>query len=404
MEIDGNVVRIQPFVAFTTAIIVLFVGKALNRRLGGLRYLNISESVSGGLLISIILAVIYFVSRIEVYFDLAARHYLAVYFFTSIGINTSLRHLLAARRALVTLLVASVAYIVMQDIIAVLTANAFGYAGPKAVLAGTIALIGGSDAVMALAPTFVEEFGIANAKEIGIASVAFGLILGSLAGGPTARYLIQRHGLRSDAAGAPGTEPSGGRAPGTVDTIDFLQSILVINICIIVGLALNQIIDDAGYRLPLPVVCFAVAIVLTSLVPTLFPKISWPSNTSAMALISEFSLGTLFGLSLIGAQLWVIADLPAQLLTIVLVQVVATVVVTVLVIFRIMGRDHDAAVMCSGFIGFTLGSTSTAMANIKAMTERTRRLHIALIIVPLVAVLSGDIFNRFLVPLFLDRF
>ncbi len=404
MEIDGNIVRIQPFVAFTIAIIVLFAGKALNRRFGALRHLNISESVSGGLLISIILAAIYFVFRIEVHFDLAARQYLVVYFFTAIGINTSLRHLLAARRALVTLLVASVAYIIVQDIITLTTAGAFGYAGPKALLAGTIALIGGTDTVIALAPTFVEEFGIANAKEIGIASVAFGLILGSLAGGPTARYLIQRHGLRLDAAGARETELGGEGARGTVDTIVFLQSILVINICIIVGLALNQFIGDAGYRVPLPVVCFAVAIVLTSVIPTLFPKIGWPSNTSAMALISEFSLGTLFGLSLIGAQLWVIADLPAQLLTIILAQVVATVAVTVLVIFRIMGRDHDAAVMCSGFIGFTLGSTSTAMANIKAMTERTSRLHIALIIVPLVAMLSGDIFNRFLVPLFLGRF
>ena len=96
--------------------------------------------------------------------------------------------------------------------------------------------------------------------------------------------------------------------------------------------------------------------------------------------------------------------MPAQLLTIILVQVLATVAVTVLVIFRIMGKDHDAAVMCSGFIGFALGSTSTAMANIKAMSEHTGTLHIALIIVPLVAVVSGDILNRFLIPLFLARF
>lgn len=397
MEFDGYIVRIQPFVAFTVSIIVLFAGKALNYRFATLRQLNISESVSGGLLISIFLSVIYFVFQIEVQFDLATRDYLVVYFFTTIGINTKLRSLLAARRALATLLVASVAYMIAQDMIAALTASAFGYAGPKALLAGTIALIGGSDTVIALAPTFAEDFGIAHAHEIGIASVAFGLILGSLTGGPVAWYLIRKHGLRSH------TEYPGERAHGTVDTYVFLQSILVINVCIIVGLALRQMITDAGYELPLAVICFAVAIVLTSLVPALFPRISWPSNTSAMDLISEFSLGTLFGLSLISAQLWVIADLPPQLLTIIAVQVLAAVAMTVLVIFRIMGRDRDAAVMCSGFIGFALGSTSTAMANIKAMSGHTGTLHIALIIVPFVAVLSGDIFNRFLVPLFLGR-
>ncbi len=397
MEIDGNVVEFRPFVAFTMAIIVLFVGKALNRRFAALRRNNISESVSGGLLVSVLLAAIYFVSGIEVHFDMTTREYLVVYFFTTIGINTQARELLAARRALVTLLAASVAYMVVQDLIAFLTASAFGYAGPKAVLASTIALIGGSDTVIAFAPTFVEEFGIPNAKEIGIASVALGLILGSLAGGPTARYLIERHGLR------PGGEPAAQRARGTVDTYVFLQSILAVNICIIIGLALQQVFDDAGYDVPLAVICFGVAIVLTSLVPILFPKLGWPANTSAMALISEFSLGTLFGLSLIGAQLWVIADLPAQLLTIIVVQVVATVAVTVLVVFRIMGSNHDAAVMCSGFIGFALGSTSTAMANIKAMTEHAGKLHIALVIVPFVAILAGDILNRFLIPLFLQR-
>ena len=292
---------------------------------------------------------------------------------------------------------------VAQDAITIFAANAFGYAGPKALLAGTIALMGGTDMVSALAPTFVDYFGIADAEEIGVASVAFGLILGSLAGGPTARYLIERHRLRPASAEAPDKSVTDG-ARATVDTVDFLQSILVINICIIIGLALNQFIEDAGYTVPLPVTCFAVAIVLTSVVPTVLPKIAWPSNSSAMALISEFSLGTLFGLSLIGAQLWVIVDLPAQLLTIIAVQVLATVAMTVFVIFRIMGKDHDAAVMCSGFVGFTLGSTSTAMANIKAMTDRAGTHHIALIIVPLVAVLSGDILNRFLVPMFLARF
>ena len=79
-----------------------------------------------------------------------------------------------------------------------------------------------------------------------------------------------------------------------------------------------------------------------------------------MFLIAELSLGILFGMSLISAQLWVIIDLPPYILAIILVQALVTAAVTIAFVFRIMGRDHDAAVMCSGFAGLALGSASTA--------------------------------------------
>ena len=123
-----------------------------------------------------------------------------------------------------------------------------------------------------------------------------------------------------------------------------------------------------------------------------------------MSLLAELSLGIMFGMSLISAQLWVIADLPIHLLATVLVQLGATVAVTVLVIFRIMGSDHDAAVICSGFAGFTLGSTSTAMANMKAVARDSGSLHMAFIVVPMVAVLCIEAINGLMIRVFLAWF
>jgi ESS family glutamate:Na+ symporter len=404
VEIVDNVVRIQPFVALTTAIIVLFVGKALNQRFEALREFNISQSVSGGLLVSILLAVIYFVFGIEVQFDLAARPFLAVYFFTAIGINTKLREVLAARYVVVMLLTATIAYMAVQDFIAVSIASALGGAGPEALLAGTVALTGDIQTIIAWAPTFEDDFGIADARETGIAIATFGLVIGSLAGGPIARHLIRRHGLRPETVNPANMGQTSGRADGNVDPSVFLQSILAIHICIIVGLGLNQLLADAGYALPLPVACFCVAIVLTNLIPPLFPKANWPSRSGAMFLIAELSLGILFGMSLIGARLWVITDLSAQHLTIVLAQALATVAITIFVIFRILGRDYDAAVICSGFVGLVLGSKSTAMANMKAVAQYSGTSHMAFIIVPLVAVFCIDVVNRFLIQFFLAWF
>lgn len=400
MEIVGNVVWVRPFVTLTIAIIVLFVGKDLNQRFAWLRRFYISESVSGGLLMSIVLAVIYLALRIEVQFDLTGRQYLLVYFFTAIGINTKWRALVAARLALAMLLATTIAYIALQDFIAVSVARALGGVGPEALLAGSVALAGGSETTIAWAPTFVADFGIADARQIGIASATFGLILGSLAGGPIARHLIRRRGLQPQAVDGPG----GALAHGNVDDLGFLQSILAIHICVVFGFGLHQLFADRGFALPLPAVCFLVAIVLTNLIPTVLPKVRWPSRTPAMSLIAELSLGILFGMSLISARLWVILDLPPQLLIVILVQLAAMVVIAVLVVFQIMGRDHDAAVICSGFAGFALGSTSTGMANMKAVARDSGSLHMAFIVVPLVAVLSIDAVNGVLIGLFLAWF
>lgn len=375
MEIVDDVVKVQPFVVLTIAIIVLFIGKALNQHFVALREFNISESVSGGLTISIILAAIYFVFQIEVEFDLAARQFLAVYFFTAIGINTKLGDLLAARRPIVTLLAAIIACMSLQDVIAVTMARSLGSAGPQALLAGTVALTGGAETVSTWAPTFVDDFGIADAHEIGIACATFGLLLGSLVGGPIARYLIQRNGLQLEAVAVRTVAPADGRAHDGADYFVFLRSILAIHICIIVAFVLNQLLADRVLALPPPAACFLVAIVLTNLIPVIFPGVGWPSRTLAMSMIAELSLGTLFGMSLISAQLWVIIDLPAEFLTIALVQVAVTVIITTFVIFRIMGRDYDAAIVCSGFAGFALGSTSTAMANMKAVAKHAGVSH-----------------------------
>lgn len=398
MEIAGNLVWVRPFFTLTIAIIVLFVGKALNRRFEWLRQFHISESVSGGLLVSVALAAAHLVSGIEVQFDLAGRQYLLIYFFTAIGINTEWRKLAMVWRALVVLLAVTVAAMALQDLVALGVAGALGGADPTALLAGSVALAGGTETVTAWSPTFVADFGIGDAHRIGLAAATFGLILGSLAGGPIARRLIRRHGLETiDAADGASTQ-------GRIDDVGFLRSILAIHICVVFGLGLDQVLAESGVALPVPAVCFVIAILLTNLIPALLPGVGWPSRTPAMSLIGELSLGIIFGMSLISARLWVVLDLPPQLLIVVLAQFAAMGVITASVVFRVMGGNHDAAVVCSGFVGFALGSTTTAMANMKAVAGQSGSLHMAFIVVPLVAVLAVDAVNGLLIRLFLAGF
>jgi len=408
VEFAANVVEVRPFVTVTLAIIVLFIGKALNRRFAVLYRSNISESVSGGLLVSLIIGAIYLVFDLQIDFNLAAREYFAVYFFTAIGINTSLRELLAARRLLAILLVATMVYMILQDGIALAVASLLGSGGPEALLAGTAALTGGQETAAEWTASPVGDLSLAEARTIGIATAALGVIMGSLTGGPLAGYLIRRHRLHPKTVepGLAEGEEVSLEVPerGTIDGSIFLRAILAIHVCIIGGLLLNQLLADVGFDLPLAVACFFVAIVMTSTIPSLLPRAIWPRNTLAMSLIAELSLGTLFGVSLISAQVWLIVDLPPAFLTILLVQLAVTAAVTLFVIFRAMGRDYDAAVICAGFVGLALGSATTAMANIKAVTKHSGTSHIALIIVPLMTVVSIEAVNEVLLRFFLELF
>jgi len=387
--------------SFTLGIVVLFAGKLINGKIPFLQDFNIPEPVTGGLVISILITVVFFVTGLEISFSLAARDVLILYFFTGIGINADLRTLLAGGRPLVFLLAATLVYMVLQNLTAVTMANLMGLSGTVGLLSGTVSLIGGHGTAIAWAPTFQQDYGIANAAEIGITAATFGLVLASLMGGPIAKFLINRHGLKPATkevldVGVPLDEQD-----IKIDYLSVLRCWLVLNVAIGLGLSLNEGLEEIGFKLPNFVACLLVGIVMTNTVPRALPRLKWPSRTPSLALFSEVTLGVFLAMSLMSLQLWSLADLAGPILVILGTQFLVAAGFTLLVIFHIMGRDYQAAVVCSGFGGISLGATPTAIANMTAVTERYGAAHQAFIIVPLVSAFFIDIANGFLIRFFL---
>lgn len=387
--------------SFTLGIVVLFAGKSINGKIPFLQEFNIPEPVTGGLIFSILITVVFFVTGLEISFSLAARDVLILYFFTGIGINADLRTLLAGGRPLVFLLAATLVYMVLQNLTAVTMANLMGLSGTVGLLSGTVSLIGGHGTAIAWAPTFQQDYGIANASEIGITSATFGLVLASLMGGPIAKFLINRHGLKPATkevldVGVPLDEQD-----IKIDYLSVLRCWLVLNVAIGLGLLLNEGLEEIGFKLPNFVACLLVGIVMTNTVPRALPRLKWPSRTPSLALFSEVTLGVFLAMSLMSLQLWSLADLAGPILVILGTQFLVAAGFTLLVIFHIMGRDYQAAVVCSGFGGISLGATPTAIANMTAVTERYGAAHQAFIIVPLVSAFFIDIANGFLIRFFL---
>jgi glutamate:Na+ symporter, ESS family len=389
-------IEIPGLLTFTIAILVFFLGSRLNQIVSPLRKWNIPEAVTGGLAASVVLLIVQDAFGLALSFSLDSRDMLLLYFFTSVGLNVRFADLVSGGRLLVTLLVLTVVFLVIQNAIAVGSAALLGLPRGLAPFLGSAALIGGHGTIIAWAPIISERFSLPNALEIGTAVATLGLVVASLVGGPTARFLIARHELRGSSGddlvvGLP--ETPGGREEDDVSHVSFLRTLLVLNAAILIGYVLDELVADIGIKLPLFVLCLLTAIVLSNTVPRLVPHIAWPTRTRALALVSDLSLSIFLSMSLMSMQLTTLAELGPALMAVLTVQTVAAVAYTVLVIFPGMGRNYEAAVFCSGFSGISLGATPTAIANMTAVTKMHGVAPRAFIILPLVSASFIDIAN-----------
>src|SRR3984957_15613812 len=249
---------------FTIAILVFFAGALLNRLIEPLRRWNIPEPVTGGLLAALATLLVYVVLGVEISFTLDARDMLLLYFFTGIGLNARLGGLLSGGPPLLILLGLTLVYLVIQNLIAAGSVVALGL--PKGItpFVGSASLIGGHGTTIAWAPIITQRFGIANALEVGIATATLGLVVASLVGGPIAGFLITRYHLSGPAAADPVVGLSDDDEDKPVDDlshISLLRTLLILNVVILLGYALEETIEETGVKLPLFVVCLLVGIV-----------------------------------------------------------------------------------------------------------------------------------------------
>ncbi len=397
-----NIIPVGSFLSYTIGIVVFFIGMRLTAHVGILRSYNIPEPVTGGIIAALVGLALFLVTGAELNYELDTRDRLLIYFFTAIGLNARLSDLVSGGRPLAILLVLTLGYIVFQNVVGVLAAQAIGQPNAVGVLVGSASLIGGHGTTIAWAPEIAAKHGVSNALEIGVASATLGLVIASLLGGPIAKLLLKRHNISN----ASNDDHLVGIAHEKEETekinhISLMAVILVLHIAIIIGYFLNQAVAAAGLKLPLFVACLLVAIVLSNTVPYLLPRMHWPARTKALAVVSDFSLGLFIAMSLMGMQLWSIANLAGPLMIILGLQVVAAVIFILFVLFPLMGRDYLATVLSAGFAGFVLGATPTAVANMTAVTKTHGPAPTAFIILPLVGAFFVDITNAFVIQFFL---
>jgi ESS family glutamate:Na+ symporter len=389
------------------AAVLYFVGLQLRKRIGWLDRLNIPAAVIGGLLFTTLVMI----GRgrfMTVQLDVTAQPVLSVAFFTSIGMGASLALLRAGGLQVFVFLLFATVFCFVQNFLGIGIATAFGEHPLLGVMAGSVTLVGGPATGLAFTPLF-EQAGLAGAGALALAAATAGIVAGGLTGGPAGTYIVRRFQLRP--AGAPGAvaqaELEAELAP-PVETIvvevEREENVLVRNAVILalamgVGSVVSREIQDLGITLP----AYIGAMLVASVLRNVDDVSGWLRiDQRAMEFIGNFALNIFLTVALMDLKLWQLAGVALPLLLILLAQVIVALLAAVTISFYLMGRDYDSAVMSSGFIGFVLGTTANAVANMRALVARFGPAPRAFLVVPLVGAFFIDFTNAIIITFFVN--
>ena len=389
------------------AAVLYFVGLQLRRRIAWLDRLNIPAAVIGGLLFTILVMI----ARgrfMTVQLDTSAQPVFSVAFFTSIGMGASLALLRAGGLQVLVFLLVATAFCFVQNFLGIVVATAFGEHPLLGVMAGSVTLVGGPATGLAFAPLF-ERAGLTGAGALALAAATAGIVAGGLTGGPVGTYLIRR--LRLRPAGSPAAEAQAELeaelAPPEetiVVEVEREDNLLVRNLVVLalamgLGSIVSRYIQSLGITLP----AYIGAMLVASVLRNVDDAGGWLRiDQRAMEFMGNVALNIFLTVALMDLKLWQLAGVALPLLVILFAQVIVALLAAMTVSFYLMGRDYDSAVMASGFIGFVLGTTANAVANMRALVARFGPAPRAFLVVPLVGAFFIDFTNAIIITLFVN--
>ena len=379
------------------AILVLVVGNAITQKLEFLRKFSIPIAVTGGLLFSIVVAIVGAFGGPKLVFEMAIRDTLLMVFFTTIGISAKFSRLAAGGKSLGLLVICAAIFLVLQDVTGVLLAKVFGVHPGYGLFAGSVSLAGGHGTAIAWGQE-ADAAGLPNGSLVGIAFATFGLVAGGIVGGPVAEQLIKKHNLSpasDEESVTSDSDSSENQEPFSLQRA--LSVMLMIAICLSFGDVVNRWLFSNDIKLPGFLTAMLVGIAITNL----SDKLRRPLRASDYDNVGEVALQLFLAMSLMSMDLSSVASAFRTIFAVLCVQIVVITLFAVLFIFRVMGKDYDAAVIVAGFCGLGMGATPVAIANMNAITAKYGPSFKAFLVIPLVGAFFIDLINAMVIKFFI---
>ena len=405
--------------------LALIVGMVLTRRVAFLQKFCVPSPVSGGIIFSLITLVLYGWFDVVVSFDGTLKDVFMLAFFTSVGFQSDLKVLKQGGRLLIIMLTLLVVIIAMQNLMPMGIARLMGADPLIGMASGSISMTGGHGTAAGFA-SVLEGMGLSGAGTIGMAAATFGLISGSMIGGPLAERIIRKKltheqiqqqddddvdpamaGIESDEA-----SPTG-RAKRVSTNEQEFQQYAKASYCIILvmggGTILSWLFAKTGITFP----TYFGALILAAITRNTLGSVSYKRNGKRVKAeklldmeriisVGNICLSLFLGMAMISLKLWELQSLALPLIVILVSQVLMMALFAYIVAFPLLGRDYDAAVLCAGICGFGLGATPNAMANMSAVCYKYHYTVKPFLIVPIIGAMFADLINTGIISIFLN--
>ena len=382
------------------AVAVLFFGVFLKKRIKFLETFCIPSPVVGGLIFAIVSCILYATGILEISFDETLKNVCMVIFFTSVGFQANLKVLKSGGLSLVVFLVCVIVLIISQNLVSVGLAKLVGVSPLIGLSTGSIPMVGGHGTAGAFGPV-LEDLGISGASTLCTAAATFGLVAGSLMGGPIGRRLILKHDLLKTAVMEDDATLVEDEKKHKRSVSMYAPATYQIAIAMGLGTIVSWALSKTGMTFPIYIGAMIVAAAMRNISEhtNLFTV-----NMGEINDIGGICLSLFLGIAMITLKLWQLASLALPLLILLAGQVALMFVFTYFVLFNVMGRNYDAAVLAAGTCGFGMGATPNAMANMQALTEKYVPSVKAYLLVPIIGSMFADFLNSLTITFFINLF
>ena len=393
-------VQLDMYQTLAIAVFVLLLGSYLLKKIKFLERVCIPAPVVGGLLFAIFTCICYVTHILEFSFDDTLKEVCMVFFFTSVGFQANLKVLKKGGKSMVIFLGLVIVLIFIQNGVAVGLSKVMGLDSLIGMCTGSIPMVGGHGTAGAFGPV-LEDFNVKGATTICTAAATFGLIFGSLVGGPLGKRLIEKKNLLDTAIPEDDSLLIEDEKKHERHSRMYASAVFQLIIAIGIGTIFSWALTKTGLTFPIYIGAMIAAALMRNIA-------EYAGNGKLVIHMGEIndlggiSLSLFLGMAMITLKLWQLASLALPLVILLGAQIMVIVLFTYFIVFNIMGRDYDAAVLVAGTCGFGMGATPNAMANMQAVCDKYVPSVKAYLLIPLIGSLFADFLNSLVITFFIN--
>ncbi len=375
------------------AVLIYMLGRWIKTKVSFFRKYFIPAPVIGGLICSLLIFFGHRTGTFEISMTNTLQDFFMNLFFTGTGFTCSLAILKKSGKLGAKLAVGAVFFLIVQNLVGVGLCSVFGLNKLLGVAMGSISMSGGVGSGASFGPT-LEALGAEGGTTIGVAAATFGLLLGSITGGPVAEYLIRKYNLKSTAEAAVDTKEE--VHPLVEKT--FFNSVLLILLAAFIGSYISKLLKLTGLSFPYYVGCLFGGALIRNIADARHTDL----RMYEIDVISNTCLNLFLSMALMSLNIAKLVDLALPMIVILIAQAVVMMLWAGIITFRTMGMDYDAAVMAAGHCGVGLGQTPNAVANMSAVIEKNGPAPTAWFVLPVVTVIFINICNPIIITFFIN--